>query len=94
MIIYSGTQYFVITFSIRASPTSSDLAWCMGTVIKWLVTSSIMHKMNICPLYHLGMTFKSMLSLDKVYLALFWFGVVLWVVSHCMLIDKYDILLM
>ena len=34
MMIYSGIQYFVITFSIRASPICSDLAWCMGTVIK------------------------------------------------------------
>ena len=23
-------------FSIRASPTSSDLAWCIGTIIKYL----------------------------------------------------------
>ena len=65
IIIYSGTQYFVITFSIRASTTSSDLAWCMGTIIKQLVTSLMVHKMNLCPLCDLGMTFKSMLSLDK-----------------------------
>ena len=33
-MIYSGMQYFVITFSISASPISSDLAWHMGTVIE------------------------------------------------------------
>ena len=65
MIIYSGIQYFVITFAISASSISSDLAWCMGTVIKYLVTSSMGHKMNLCPLCDLGMTFKSMLSLDR-----------------------------
>ena len=32
MIIDSGMQYFVIMFSISASPISSDLAWCMGIV--------------------------------------------------------------
>ena len=26
IIMYSGMQYFFITFSIKASPTSSDLA--------------------------------------------------------------------
>ena len=34
IIIYSGMQYFVITFSMSASPISSDLAWYMGTFIK------------------------------------------------------------
>ena len=32
-----------------------------------------MHRMNLCPLYDLGMTFKSMLSLDK--------GIIIWVYS-------------
>ena len=27
----------------------------------------MMHKMNLCPLYDLGMTFKSMLSLDIIW---------------------------
>ena len=31
-IMYSGMQCFVITLSINASPISSDLDWCMGTV--------------------------------------------------------------
>ena len=65
IIIYSGMQYFVITFSISAFPNSSDLAWYMGTVIKYLVTSSSMHKIKLCPLCDLGMTFKSMLNLDN-----------------------------
>ena len=26
IIVYSGMQYFIITFSIKASPISSDLA--------------------------------------------------------------------
>ena len=65
IMIYSGMQYFVITFSISVSPISSDLAWYMGTVTNQLVTSSIMHKIKLCPLCDLGMTFKSMLNLDN-----------------------------
>ena len=65
IIIYSGMQYLVITLSMGASPISSDLAWYMGTVVKQFVTSSMMHKMNLCPLWHLGITFKSILSLDN-----------------------------
>ena len=32
---------------------------------KKLVTSSIMHRICVCPLYDLGMTFKSLLNLDN-----------------------------
>ena len=63
--MYSGIQYFVITSSMGASHISSDLAWYIGIVIKQLVTSSIIYKINLCPLCDLGMTFKSMLNLDK-----------------------------
>ena len=62
--MYSGMQYFVIMFSINASPISSDLAWNMGTVTKKFVTLSVMHRIYLCHLCDLGMTFKSMLSLD------------------------------
>ena len=32
IMIYSGMQYFVIMFSMSASPISSDLAWYMGNM--------------------------------------------------------------
>ena len=47
-----------------AFPISSDLAWEIGTITRKLVTSSIMHKIYLWPLCDLGMTFKSMLSLE------------------------------
>ena len=64
IIMYSGMKYFIMTFSIKASPIFSDLAWNMGTVTKYFVTSSVIHRMYLCPLCSLGVTFKSMLSLD------------------------------
>ena len=62
IIVYSGIQYFVMMLSMSASPISSDQ---LGTVIKLFVTSSIMHKMYLCPSGDLGITFKSILSLDN-----------------------------
>ena len=57
-------QYFVMTCSNSASPISSDQAWKIGTVTRKLVTSSIMHKIYLWPLYDQDMAFKSMFSLD------------------------------
>ena len=44
--------------SINASPIPSTVDLYIGTVIKLLVTSSIIHKMNLCPLLDCGVTFK------------------------------------
>ena len=63
--MYFGIPYFVTMLSINALPMSSYVDWCMGTVIKQFVTSSMIYKMNLCPLLDLGITFESMLNLDK-----------------------------
>ena len=60
-----GTQNLVITCSISASTTSYTFDWYIGIVIRQLVTSSIMHKINSYPLLDLGITLRSILSLDK-----------------------------
>ena len=56
VIIQSGMQYLVITFSIYASPISSTFDWYMGTIIKQLATSSMIHIKYLCPLCDLDMT--------------------------------------
>ena len=43
---------------------SSDLDWCMGIVIKLLVTSSVTTSINLEVQLHSGMTFRLILSLD------------------------------
>ena len=58
-------QYFVMMCSINAPYISSALDWYMGTVIKELVTLSIIHNIYLCPLFDLGMNLRSMLNLDN-----------------------------